>query len=170
MASPSLWNRIFGGPLDRRRWKDLLRSSGNPRRTAFAAALGAMVGATPLLGLHTWVSVSLATLFRLPPLTVILGSNLSNPLTFVPLTLAEIRVGQWLLGMPAEVLPAELSAGALGRYVGAAWMGYLVIGPGMALVTFAAVWLGMRTAERSRRPAVSLEPDSTSVDVEGSAD
>lgn len=149
MAGP----RVLASALrsfDRARWRDLLRDPDHPRRTVSGFAVGALIGATPVLGLHTWAAVTTAPLFRLPIGAVVVGTNLSNPITFVPITLLQIRIGQWLLGRPATVLPAEFDAAAIGLYVLEAWTGFLVVGPAMAVVAAGAMALLIATRTRTR--------------------
>lgn len=137
--------------FDRKRWRDLLRDPHHPRRTVFGFAAGALIGATPVLGLHTWAAVTIAPLLRLPIGAVVVGTNLSNPITFVPISLLEIRIGQWLLGRPATVLPAEFDAAAIGLYVLEAWMGFLVVGPALAILAAGAMALLLAVRVRRRR-------------------
>ena len=137
--------------FDRRRWRDLVRDPHQPRRTVFGFAAGALIGATPILGLHTWAAMTTAPLLRLPIGAVVVGTNLSNPITFVPITLLEIRIGQWMWGRPATVLPTEFDAAAIGRYVLEAWTGYLVVGPGLAILAAAAMAVLLAVRARGRR-------------------
>ena len=139
----------------RSRWKELLRDRERPARTAAAAAIGAFLGATPILGVHTWMALGSATLLRLPPIAALAGSNLSNPLTFVPLTLLEIRVGSWILDRPFHVLPSSLGAGDLGRYVAEAWVGWLPVGLTMAAGSYLVVRLLLWRSRGSQDRAAS---------------
>lgn len=136
--------------LDRRRWRDLLRDPHDPRRTVVGFGLGALIGATPILGVHTWAAVTSAPLLRVPVGAVVVGTNLSNPITFVPITLLEIRVGQWLLGRPPAALPPDFSAASLGLYLLEAWTGFLVIGPLMVIVASTAMGLALAIRRRRR--------------------
>lgn len=125
-------------------WERVLHDRREPGKTSLAFGLGALIGTTPILGVHTWLAVSLSSLLRLPQLTCVAGSNLSNPLTFVPLTLLEIRVGQALLGRSGGVLPDSLDADALKQFVVEAWTGYAVVGPAIAVVAGLVVALAIR--------------------------
>jgi uncharacterized protein (DUF2062 family) len=110
----------------------LLRDPGRPGRTASAFGLGAAIGATPVLGVHTWLAAAVAALLRLPAGTSVLGSNLSNPLTFLPITLLEIRVGSWLLGRELPPLDQITGFDDLLPYLGAAWVGTGPVAAAMA--------------------------------------
>ena len=134
--------RRFALWLDTGRWKNLLRDRERPWRTAIGAGLGALIGATPVLGLHTWIAAGVGAIVPVPTLPVLAGSNLSNPLTFVPITWLEIRIGQVLLGSSQQLARTEFSAELLGRYWLDAWVGFLVVGAIMGLLSL----LGLRAA------------------------
>lgn len=53
-----------------------------PAEIAFAAALGIFIAFIPLFGVHTALAFFSAWVFRLNPLIVVLGTQISNPLTF----------------------------------------------------------------------------------------
>lgn len=146
------FRRLLGNP-SRASWRDLVRDPNDPRRTVLGFGVGTLIGATPILGVHTWACVTIAPLLRVPVVAVLLGSNISNPITFVPITLVEIRVGQWLLGRPFSALPSEFTAQALGLYVLEAWMGFLVVGPVMVVMASFAMWVALEW--RRRRKAAS---------------
>jgi uncharacterized protein (DUF2062 family) len=138
-------------------WKDLLRDPTDPGRTSLSVALGALVGSTPVLGVHTWASVGLATLCRLPPMASLLGSNLSNPITFVPITLLEVRVGSWILGRDPTLIPRHLDAGELGLYAAAAWVGCIPVGLAMGLVTYGITRVLLERRRLASPPAADHE-------------
>lgn len=115
--------------------------------------LGALVGSTPILGVHTWLSVLLAGLLRLPPAAALVGSNVSNPLTFIPITLLEIRVGSWILGRRLPPLDGSWSWERLGPYLGAAWVGTIPVGLGLAVVCSAVVFTLLRNRRERVEPS-----------------
>ena len=125
----------------RGRWQELLRDPTSPRRTALAFALGIWIGLTPVIGLHTWIAFGVASLLRLPPLAALLASNVSNPLTFIPITLAELRVGAWLLGREFRLLPKQLQPSDIGHYLLEAWLGWALLG---TLASVLAYWIVRR--------------------------
>jgi len=110
--------------------------------------LGALVGATPILGVHTWLSAVLAGTLRLPPAAAVLGSNLSNPLTFIPLTLLEIRCGSWMLGRNLPPLSGEWTWKTLAPYLGAAWVGAIPVGLALAVLSGGFIYLLLRMRAR----------------------
>ena len=135
-----LLGRIKGvilGP-DLLSWKDLLRDQDQPWRTAIGTGLGVLIGATPILGVHTWLAVTAGAFLPVPRLSVLAGKNISNPLTLFPLVWIEIRIGQFLLGRASGFSEGGLSLSTVGTYWLEAWIGFLLVGPALALLTIAA--------------------------------
>ncbi len=125
----------------------LLRIEGSPSRVAFAFALGVFIAFTPILGIHTWIGLGLAIVFRLNKVAVLIGVWTNNPWTVGPMLTAGTLVGCSLLGVsPASVsridwslhgsaFYASLFAGVrplLLPYV----VGNLVLGIAAGVVTF----------------------------------
>jgi uncharacterized protein (DUF2062 family) len=137
----------------RSRWRELLRDPIEPRRTAAAFGLGVWIGTTPLLGVHTWLSFGMASLFRLPALASLLASNVSNPLTFVPITLLEVRLGSWLLGREFRAVPKALSAAEFGGYWLEAWSGWALLGTVGALIAYLLVLRALRARRTLDSPS-----------------
>ena len=142
--------------LDVQSWKDLLRDRERPWRTAIGAGIGAFIGGMPLLGVHTWVAAGVGAVAPVPPLAVIAGSNVSNPLTIVPITFVEIRVGQLLLGRAQDFVYEGFSIQQLGQYWFEAWVGFIVVGPVMGVLTtlILRVTLARSPRDRGSSPAV----------------
>jgi uncharacterized protein (DUF2062 family) len=140
--------RVTLGP-DFRSWKDLLRDQDQPWRTAIGTGLGVLVGSTPILGVHTWFAAGAGALLPVPRFSVLVGKHISNPLTLFPLIWIEIRIGQFLLGRPRGFSEGGLSLSAVGTYWLEAWIGFLVVGPVLAILT--AVGIRAALYAKSRR-------------------
>jgi len=129
----------------------LLRDPSRPGATALSVGLGAVIGATPILGVHTWAAALVAGALRLPPAAALVGSNVSNPLTFIPLTLLEIRVGSWLLGRPLPPLDSNWSWEKLGPYLGAAWVGTIPVALALGALSTVVIYTILRLHGRGAR-------------------
>jgi len=83
-------------------WRTIVHEHTAPVRVASAIVVGAVVGCTPLFGLHIVVCLALASLFRLNKLVVYGAANLSIPplvplIGFTSVQLGErIRHGAWM--------------------------------------------------------------------------
>lgn len=127
-----------------------------PRRAALSVGLGALVGATPLVGLHAALAVPLAALLRLDARLAFLGTNVSLPFVMPVLYGAELAVGAALLGRtPAAVAKGAGDAADVARALalGTAVVAPLVAAAAGALAYGAAARLRRRRARRSARAA-----------------
>jgi uncharacterized protein (DUF2062 family) len=79
----------------------LLNLNDTPERIAFAFAMGVFLAFSPLLGLHTFLGLTLAFLFGLNRVAVLVGLFVNNPWTLVPIYGAAAYVGGLLVGFPA---------------------------------------------------------------------
>jgi len=74
-----------------------LRTEGDtPVRNAAAVFLGTFLGMVPIWGLHAFLCLGFARLFRLSRVRTYLASFINNPLTFVPLLYLGIALGSWM--------------------------------------------------------------------------
>jgi len=80
--------------LDRVRllWKLAKTERASPPQVAWAVGVGVFAGCTPAVGVHGWVAVGAATLFRLNRLYAFLGSRISSIVILPWIVLAEIQV------------------------------------------------------------------------------
>ena len=76
----------------------LLHTYDTPRRTAFAFALGVLVGFSPLLGLHTILCLILAFALDLNRVAVLVGTYMNLPWFIGPYYTVATILGARLLG------------------------------------------------------------------------
>lgn len=77
--------------------KQFIKSGLTSKEIAIGIALGNFVGILPFIGLHTVMSIGCAYIFRLNPLIVIIGSNISNPISFPFILFISAQIGSLLL-------------------------------------------------------------------------
>ena len=83
-------------------WRLAKSERAAPKEIGWAVAIGAFAGCTPAIGVHGWLAIGMATLFKKNRLFAWLGSRISN-MVFLPfIALAEVQVshrvrtGAWL--------------------------------------------------------------------------
>ncbi len=100
----------------RRRWKilllDLLGREEPPERVAAAIGLGVGIGFSPFIGLHLFIALGLALLFRLNKIDTVLGTFCGNAPTWTPIFPIGYRLGRTLLGYGSHAVP-RLNWGAI---------------------------------------------------------
>ena len=84
----------------------LLHTGDTPHRTALAFGVGVFIAFSPFLGIHMWIALLIAILFRLNRVAILAGTYLNNPWTFAPMYLAGTSFGCFLLGRPFDGLSA----------------------------------------------------------------
>ena len=67
--------------------EDVLESDGSNRTKAFSIALGVFIGLSPVWGLQTFLTISLAVIFKLNKVLAFVSSNISFP-PFIPFIIA----------------------------------------------------------------------------------
>ena len=68
-----------------------------PHEIALSVALGVFVAAMPFFGIHTIMGIALASLLRVNTLIVLLGTQVSNPLTFPFQLFISAEIGSLIL-------------------------------------------------------------------------
>jgi uncharacterized protein len=84
---------------------DLLGRAETPERVAAALAVGVGVGLSPFIGVHIWIALALALIFRLNKIDTVLGQFAGNPWTLPPLYAVGYRLGRALLGYDSTEVP-----------------------------------------------------------------
>jgi uncharacterized protein len=154
-------------------WKRVKEEHATPRDIAWAVAIGVFAGCTPALGVHGWVAIGLATLFKKNRMWTWIGSRISNVVVLPWIVLVEIQVahrlrtGAWVSLTAANVVdraPELLLDWCLGTIpVG------IGLGAVFGLLAWAIASYRFTRAERRRKlapppPPSSEPPPSTSPD------
>ena len=87
-------------------WHRLLSLDDTPERIALGFSVGVFLAFSPFLGLHTLLGLTLAFLFGLNRVAVLVGLFVNNPWTLLPIYAAATYIGGIFLGAPSSaVLP-----------------------------------------------------------------
>ncbi len=143
-------------------WLKFLRLQEDPRKIAWAMALGVFIGITPTIPFHLVAALSLAALLRLSPVIAFIGIQIGNPLTIAPIYVTAYKVGQFLLyrGKPL-VFPEAFSFKA---WICVLWQGGLALQVGGVIIAiplaivayFLTLWITQRLQRRKAEKALSV--------------
>lgn len=135
----------------------------NRRSVSTALAIGVFVSMLPVPG-HTPIAVLLALAARVNLGVAAIAAWANTPLTMIPVYWFEYRIGAWLLGMPVQEWPEEVSWEWLQTQLGLLWQPLFAGAAITASVTALLVYLGTNALwrwsaarklreRRARRPA-----------------
>lgn len=100
-----------------------------PHEIALGVAIGIFVAFIPLFGTHTITAIALASLLRVNTLIVLLGTQISNPLTFPFQLFISAEVGSLILhGKLLEIKFTHQMSALLSHYLLPIIIGGLVLG------------------------------------------
>lgn len=91
------------------------RLPDSPERIARGIAAGVFTSFTPFYGLHFIVAALVARLFNGNILAALSGTFFGNPLTYVPIGVASLQTGHWLLGTEFDT---EVDHSLIGKFFG----------------------------------------------------
>ncbi|MBI0176443.1 DUF2062 domain-containing protein [Bartonella apis] len=104
--------------------KRLLRISATPHQVALGLAIGVLAASSPLFGFHIVLAGIVTWLLRGNVAAAILGTMLSNPLTFLPIVMLDYKLGHFcfaLFGNVDAIPLAEIRAMFEGLSASQAW-------------------------------------------------
>ena len=81
----------------------LLELEGTPAKRARGIAVGVFSGCFPFFGLQSLMGVCLASLLKGNHLLAVIGTWISNPLTYIPLYWFNYKIGSFFLGSEREL-------------------------------------------------------------------
>ncbi|MDP9000566.1 MAG: DUF2062 domain-containing protein [Myxococcota bacterium] len=154
--------RIFA-----RLWENAKNEHSAPHEIGWSVAVGVLSGSTPFLGLHIWIALGLATVFRLNRIWAFLGSRISFSPLFAFVAFCEIesghrlRTGAWVRLSPRDAI-------AHGKELLGDWvLGTVIVGCALAVVVGTGAYLVARRWQDSNqqrrhvlRPRSSESPPS----------
>ncbi len=87
---------------------------GRPKDIALAFAIGTAIGFCPIIGAHILLTAATAILLRMNMTSMYLASWLiCNPLTGIPVLIAEYHIGRFILRLPHITLPDVWNSSAI---------------------------------------------------------
>ena len=128
----------------------LAEGTSSPERLGVALGLGALVGSSPLLGLHSVLAIGLSFAFRLNKVLCFVGSNVSFGPMLAILVAAEVAIGSVLLGRAAPPLDREHVMEGARQGLLVWWLGWGVVGPALFAAGFFLGWGMARRLGRGR--------------------
>lgn len=79
-------------------FRKILDMQGDPKKIAFACALGVFIAFFPILGTHTALAFALAWVFRVSPAVTLGASFVNNPWTIAPMYGGSLWFGVLITG------------------------------------------------------------------------
>lgn len=104
-----LWPRRSFSRSLRYYGKRLLRISATPHQVALGLAIGILAASSPFVGLHIIFAGIIAWILGGNVAAAVLGTMLSNPLTFLPIVMADYKLGNICLSIFDNVEEIPLS-------------------------------------------------------------
>ncbi|MFW2541152.1 DUF2062 domain-containing protein [Primorskyibacter sp. 2E107] len=95
----------------------LTRLPDPPHRIARGIFAGVFTTFTPFYGLHFLVAGTLAWILRGNILAALLSTFFGNPLTYVPIGVASLKTGYWLLGVEGRHVKPEEHSGLVEKFI-----------------------------------------------------
>ncbi|MEW6570476.1 MAG: DUF2062 domain-containing protein [Nitrospirota bacterium] len=107
-----------------------------PDEIALGIALGNFIGFIPIFGTHTVIALGLAHTFRLSPFFVVLGTQISNPLSFPIQLFLSAEIGSLVLN--GKLLDIKFSGDLsyLSHYIGPILTGSLILGIAASIISY----------------------------------
>ncbi|MBF0456958.1 MAG: DUF2062 domain-containing protein [Nitrospirae bacterium] len=88
-------------------FKSLMGSNASPKNMAASFGVGTLIGMSPLFGIHTFLGLFAALVFKLNKPATITGVYVTNPFTIVPIYTFSTWVGIKLMRMDLGILKLD---------------------------------------------------------------
>jgi uncharacterized protein len=143
-----------------RRWRKFydtfISLKGPPEKIALSFSIGFWIAWFPIIGTHSVLSILGSALFRTNMPAIYLGSWICNPLTWVPMLVADYAVGRRLVG-GAHLREVDFGSLTLRSMLSLGWeiivpllVGGLLLGLANALLAYYPVkWAVVRSRASS---------------------
>jgi hypothetical protein len=107
-----------------------------PDEIAIGIALGIFIGFVPLIGIHTVIAIGLSYFLRLNTLLVLLGTQISNPLSFPFQIFLSAEIGSLILNGKFLDIQFSKDISYLNHYILPIIVGSLVLGIMVSLLSY----------------------------------
>ncbi len=117
-----------------------------PWKIALTFSIGIFIGMSPLIGLHTVIALTVALIFRLNKLVILIATYMTNPWTIVPIYTFSTFIGAKVLHreIKIEVDWSHLSLGQLMHGAGTILLpfitGTLIVGTVAAVLSYIIIY------------------------------
>ncbi len=111
----------------------------SPHEIAAGVALGILIGCVPMLGVHTIMAIGLASLLRLNTLIVLIGTQISNPISFPFQIFISAELGSLILNGHFLDIKFSGDINYLNEYILPIIIGGLVLGIVLSLVSYIVI-------------------------------
>ena len=111
----------------------------SPKEIALAISVGTFIAFIPIMGTHTLTAFALAYVLRLNTLIVILGSQLSNPLSYPFQLFISAEVGSLILNGTFLEITFSRDVSYLYHYILPIIVGSLVLGFIVSIVSYVLI-------------------------------
>lgn len=141
----------------------ILRIDETPHRTAVTFAVGLFLGLSALIGLHAFIALALAWMFRLNRAVILSGVFVNNPWSIIPIYTFSTWIGTILLGTDIKVSDIDwghLSLGNIatdfGQFLIPFLVGTTVVGLLSAVLSYVII---RNAAEGMRKSRADIKAD-----------
>jgi uncharacterized protein (TIGR03546 family) len=122
----------------------------SPHQIALAIALGNFIGFMPIIGTHTVIAIGLAFIFRLNLLIVILGTQISNPVSYPFQLFISAETGNLILNGKFLEIEFSREINYLSHYLLPIVVGSLILGIIVSCLSYTLIKFFLN---KRRRPA-----------------
>jgi uncharacterized protein (DUF2062 family) len=111
----------------------------SPNEIASAVALGIFIGFIPIIGTHTILAIAFATLLRLNTLIVLLGTQISNPISFPFQIFLSAEIGSLILNGRFLDIKFSRDINYFIHYILPILIGSLVLGITVSILSYLSI-------------------------------
>lgn len=108
----------------------------SPHEIALSLAVGVFVAFIPVFGTHTVIAILLASILRVNTLIVLLGAQISNPLSFPFQIFISAEVGNLILNGTLLEIKFSKEINYLSHYLWPIIAGSLVLGISLSVISY----------------------------------